>query len=70
MPGRSRPALKLRHPPRENGEVGSPVAQPTPVIRPKERCAAIQSAIEAEMQRQKEKDKSWEDAVDVSNGFV
>ncbi|TBU39160.1 enhancer of polycomb-like-domain-containing protein [Dichomitus squalens] len=60
----TRPSLKLRHPPRENGEVGSPVAQPTPVIRPKERCAAIRSAIEAEMQRQKEKDKSWEDAVE------
>ncbi|PIL36867.1 hypothetical protein GSI_00557 [Ganoderma sinense ZZ0214-1] len=60
----SRASLKLRHPPRENGDVGSPVAQPTPVVRPKERCAAIQSAIESEMQRLKEKDKSWEDATD------
>ena len=62
----SRASLKLRHPPRENGDVGSPVAQPTPVVRPKERCAAIQSAVEYEMQRLKEKDKSWEDATDVS----
>ncbi|KAI1789011.1 enhancer of polycomb-like-domain-containing protein [Ganoderma leucocontextum] len=60
----SRASLKLRHPPRENGDVGSPVTQPTLIVRPKERCAAIQSTVESEMQRLKEKDKSWEDATD------
>ncbi|KAI0944834.1 hypothetical protein AcW1_001669 [Taiwanofungus camphoratus] len=54
--------LRLRT--RDNGELASPVAHAEPTIRPKERLAQIQSQIEQEMARRREKDHGWEDAID------
>ncbi|KAI0360579.1 hypothetical protein OH77DRAFT_698921 [Trametes cingulata] len=59
----SRPPIKLRHP-RESGDLGSPIAQAEPQVRPKEREATIRNLVELELQQRKEKDKQWEDASD------
>ena len=60
-----RPSLKLRHP-REMGDTASPVTPPIPQIRPKERLAAISANVDQELQRYKERDRNWEDSIDVS----
>ena len=39
---------------------------PVETIRPKERAARIQSLIEKEMARIKERDHHWEDGIEVS----
>ncbi|CCM00001.1 uncharacterized protein FIBRA_02026 [Fibroporia radiculosa] len=54
--------LKLRT--RDNGELGSPNGHQEPQIRPKERQAQIQSQIEQELAKRKEKDHHWEDSID------
>lgn len=55
--------VKVR-PPRENGDAGSPAPLPILQIRPKERQAAIQNAVDLDLQRSR--DSKWEDASDVS----
>jgi hypothetical protein len=45
---------------------GSPSACAEIAIRPKERSAKIQTEIERELLRQKDRDHHWEDLVDVS----
>ncbi|EMD31875.1 hypothetical protein CERSUDRAFT_119155 [Gelatoporia subvermispora B] len=54
--------LKLRT--RDNAETASPVTHAEPQIKPKERQAMIQSQIEQELARRKEKDQRWDDVVD------
>lgn len=59
----SRIPLKLRT--RDNGELGSPIGHQEAQIRPKERQTQIQSQVEQELAKRKEKDHHWEDAIDV-----
>ncbi|OCH93358.1 hypothetical protein OBBRIDRAFT_328810 [Obba rivulosa] len=54
--------LKLRT--RDNADTASPITLVEPQIKPKERQAMIQSQIEQELARRKEKDQRWEDLVD------
>ncbi|OBZ78426.1 Enhancer of polycomb-like protein 1 [Grifola frondosa] len=54
--------IKIRT--RDNGDASSPVTHGEPQVRPKERALAIQSQIEQEMNRQKEKDQAWENVID------
>ena len=54
--------LKLK---RDNGELAS-VSHVEAVIRPKDRLAQIQSEIERDLLRSRERDHHWEDAIDVS----
>ncbi|KAL1943915.1 hypothetical protein VTO73DRAFT_3733 [Trametes versicolor] len=50
--------------PRETGDMGSPITHMEPQIRPREREAAIRSAIDHDLSKRKEADKQWEDASD------
>lgn len=47
--------------------MGSPITHMEPQIRPREREAAIRSAIDHDLSKRKEADKQWEDASDVRN---
>jgi hypothetical protein len=63
MPGSSRlPGLKLRT---RDYELGSPSLYSEGHVRPKERRDIIQSQIERELQRLKEKDSQSDDLIDV-----
>jgi hypothetical protein len=63
MPDSSRlPGLKLRT---RDYELGSASLYSEGHVRPKERRAIIQSQIERELQRLKEKDSQWDDLIDV-----
>ncbi|KAH9927133.1 enhancer of polycomb-like-domain-containing protein [Epithele typhae] len=56
--GSKKPGISVKQPP----ETGSPVPAPTPLIRPKDRQAAIQAAVDHEVSRFK--DSKWEDVSD------
>ena len=56
------PGLRIRT---YGGDLSSPSAHTEIAIRPKDRTAAIQSSIEHELMRQKDRDYHWEDQIDV-----
>jgi hypothetical protein len=56
------PGLKLRT---RDYELGPASLYSEGHVRPKERRAVIQSQIERELQRLKEKDSQWDDLIDV-----
>jgi enhancer of polycomb-like protein len=49
-----------------NGDLLSPVSHHDSVVRPKERAAAILAQVDREMARIKERDRHWEDGMEVS----
>lgn len=56
------PGLRIRT---HGGDLASPSAHTEIAIRPKDRTATIQSSIERELLRQKDRDHHWEDQIDV-----
>ena len=63
----SRLPLKIRT--RDN-ELPSPATQAEMAVRPKERLAEIQLAVEQDLAKRKEKDQKWEDYTDVRVRFI
>lgn len=51
---------------RTGTEPTSPASHVEPAVRPRERYDALQSAMQSFLQRYKERDVHWEDAIDVS----
>ncbi len=48
-----------------NGELLSPTPHHDAVVRPKERAAAILAQVDREMAQIKERDRHWEDGIEV-----